>query len=173
VLLDVHVNMLLRCTSTMLSRAFKQLAWHNAYFRVFLTVGTLCTSCNCIMAIASVVFTIDGEEVQRFSSYGQVAPRAPAQPEPGSDADKFSFEYSGRHDDGDLLSPRSGGAHETGLNAILVSFSSKACMIVLCSLQPLPIALQYSCCSTICTVLVLTIALLLSIATAVCEGREQ
>jgi hypothetical protein len=76
-----------------------------------------------IMAVASFVITIDGEEVQRFSSYGQVAPRAPALPEPGSDADKFSFEYTGRHDDGDLLPPRSGGAHETALNAILVRFT--------------------------------------------------
>jgi hypothetical protein len=74
-----------------------------------------------IMAVSSFVITIDGEEVQRFSSYGQEAPRAPPLLEPGSDADKFSFEYTGRHDDGDLLPPRSGGAHETALNAILVS----------------------------------------------------
>jgi hypothetical protein len=73
------------------------------------------------MAVSSFVITIDGEEVQRFSSYGQEAPRAPPLPEPGSDADKFSFEYTGRHDDGDLLPPRSGGAHETALNAIMVS----------------------------------------------------
>eukprot|EP00953_Heterococcus_sp_UTEX-ZZ885_P018636 10412-Heterococcus_DN1.PRE.1 len=71
------------------------------------------------MAVSSFAITIDGEEVQRFSSYGQEAPRAPPLPEPGSDADKFSFEYTGRHDDGDLLPPRSGGAHEIALNAIL------------------------------------------------------